>query len=177
MTLQNFYEYKGALRLTQNLPAGAGLIFNPLTGEPYLPGSDLKNRLKTLLEKYAQKRGDPRLLGSLQTLFEEENRENAPARVIVRDAEIINPAIYHFHPRKPGENFSFPPVPAGALFSLDAGAREYAGDPRDLYTILGLGLKLLAESGLRDESDNMGGAWELINLTLDDKPFPFPADF
>lgn len=167
MKLLDFHNFKGVIRLDEPLRPGDCLIFNPVTGEPYLPGSELKRRLRLLLEKDAATRANASELALIDYIFDDGE---GPARVIFRDAPLISGASFAPPIRETGKKPFFPPAPTGARFALDAGRRHYEGDPETLTPLLSRGLKLLATKGLRDPTLGAGGVISLENLTLDNAP-------
>lgn len=77
--------------------ANLSVIRNPVTGEPYLPGSSLKGKLRSALEKELGKAlgGDPCKCGAADclvcTVFGAHMRPGAPSaptRIVVRDAPL-----------------------------------------------------------------------------------------
>ncbi len=73
------------------------IIRNPINGEPYIPGSTLKGRLRAMLEKVEGKgrNGDPCNCGQKECLvcilFGAHRRpqaETSPTRILVRDAPL-----------------------------------------------------------------------------------------
>jgi len=73
------------------------LIRNPLTGEPYLPGSSLKGKLRSALEKEQGKalNGEPCKCGTKDCLIcvvfgahMNPNAVSSPTRIVVRDAPL-----------------------------------------------------------------------------------------
>ncbi len=75
------------------------VIRSPLTGEPYLPGSSLKGKLRSVLEKEQGKaiNGQPCTCGEKKclicTLFGahmKPNADSSPTRIVVRDA-VLSP--------------------------------------------------------------------------------------
>ena len=83
--------------LEQGGSADFTIIRNPINGEPYVPGSSLKGRLRAMLEKVEGKgrNGDPCNCGQKQCLvcviFGAHRRpqaESSPTRILVRDAPL-----------------------------------------------------------------------------------------
>ncbi|NPA39137.1 MAG: type III-A CRISPR-associated RAMP protein Csm3 [Thermodesulfobacteria bacterium] len=93
MKLVNIKEIKGKIKLLTGLHIGAGdtemriggtdnpVIKHPVTNEPYIPGSSLKGKIRTLLELRsgllvkAETNGKPLSAKALQKLDGEEKRE------------------------------------------------------------------------------------------------------
>lgn len=108
MKLVDKYIYTGTIRLVSGLHIGGAntalniggidnaVIRNPLTGEPYIPGSSLKGKMRSLIEmKYGETNaGKP--TESINTkagaLFgvSASSSESHPSRIIVRDAMLMN---------------------------------------------------------------------------------------
>jgi len=112
MQFKKFHTLSGEIRLVTGLHIGAGndevkiggaqnpIIKNPVTEEPYIPGSSLKGKIRSLLEMYApdlKGKDDPkntpcgcgdctvcRLFGSSNT----KTPSNGPSRLIFRDAPL-----------------------------------------------------------------------------------------
>jgi CRISPR-associated protein Csm3 len=111
MQLEHIYEIKAQIELLSGLHIGAGkgaieiggmdspVMKHPLTQEPYIPGSSLKGKLRSMLEvvyepQNISNKGGPSERGSFAVMFgtannsatEDELRSNGPTRVILRDA-------------------------------------------------------------------------------------------
>jgi CRISPR-associated protein Csm3 len=92
------------------------VIRNPLTREPYIPGSSIKGKMRALLEwkegKVKESRGDPckcgkpdcpicRIFGSGNSGEEEKARSRGPSRLLIRDAELTKKSKKNFSDGKP----------------------------------------------------------------------------
>jgi CRISPR-associated protein Csm3 len=81
------------------------VIRNPLTREPYIPGSSIKGKMRALLEwregKVKESNGDPckcgkpdckicRVFGSGNSGEQEKAKLRGPSRIIIRDAELTD---------------------------------------------------------------------------------------
>ena len=81
------------------------IIKNPLTKEPYIPGSSIKGKMRALLEwkedKVKQFKGEPckcgrldchicRIFGSGNNSDRDSAKERGPTRLIIRDAELTD---------------------------------------------------------------------------------------
>ncbi len=113
MKLEKIVEIKGKIKLLSGLHIGAGasaleiggldqpIIKHPVTGEPYIPGSSLKGKLRSLLElRYGkihrdsdQKKdggpcdcGECRICEVFGVGASNKTAETGPTRVLVRDA-------------------------------------------------------------------------------------------
>jgi len=89
------------------------VIRNPATGEPYIPGSSLKGKLRSVLEKAEGKLndGDPCKCGDVDcpicTIFGAHmntKAQSCPTRIVVRDAPLSLESQKQFHEdRKAGK--------------------------------------------------------------------------
>lgn len=90
--------------------ADATVVRNPLTNEPYIPGSSLKGKMRSLLEKVEGKFGskgigdqiknppftdDPdhiicKIFGTMPEIMKATNKEQPTSRLIVRDCDLLN---------------------------------------------------------------------------------------
>jgi CRISPR-associated protein Csm3 len=92
------------------------VIKNPLTREPYIPGSSLKGKMRALLEwkegKVEKFKGEPckceepncpicRVFGCGNSGEQEKARARGPSRLIVRDAELTKESKDDFSKGKP----------------------------------------------------------------------------
>ncbi len=96
------------------------IIRNPATGEPYIPGSSIKGKMRSLLEWYLgringegkvwsakdakEKRGESPLECPILRIFgvsASENLQVGPTRLIVRDAFLTDEFRKKFHQGKP----------------------------------------------------------------------------
>jgi CRISPR-associated protein Csm3 len=92
------------------------VIRNPLTREPYIPGSSIKGKMRALLEwkegKVKESRGEPckcgkpdcpicRIFGSGNSGEEEKARSRGPSRLLIRDAELTKESKKNFSDGKP----------------------------------------------------------------------------
>ena len=83
------------------------VVRNPITNLPYIPGSSLKGKMRSLLELIMGQLGedrkgntgpthDPkhipaRIFGFIKSKEQNNNEHQQPSRLIVRDSELINP--------------------------------------------------------------------------------------
>jgi len=92
------------------------VIKNPLTREPYIPGSSIKGKMRALLEwkegKVKDSKGEPckcgrpdchicRIFGSGNSGEQEKARLRGPSRLIIRDAELTEEYKRKFSDGKP----------------------------------------------------------------------------
>lgn len=146
------------------------LILNPLTGEPYMPGSIISGRIQKLLFDYFENKKinspqDDKLLFLLFPPMKTENeKEQKPARLVVRDALPVDGMKISILPEESEKNpFEIIKLMAtGEMekfleqilpldFKLRLGLRIYEDSEkreRELLDIILLGLKLLAQKGL-----------------------------
>jgi CRISPR-associated protein Csm3 len=85
------------------------VIRNPATGEPYIPGSSLKGKLRSVLERAEGKLtdGDPCRCGKEECLIciifgahMNPNAKSSPTRIVVRDAFLSPDSQQQFHERQ-----------------------------------------------------------------------------
>ena len=112
MKLSSIKKISGKIKLLTGLHIGAGdaaleiggldqpIIKHPLTGEPYIPGSSLKGKIRSLLEiKYKKfvlngdKKGEPCNCGDCLICLvfgtsAAEKKAQGPTRLLVRDANL-----------------------------------------------------------------------------------------
>ncbi len=99
MKLKNIKEIKGKIKVLTGLHIGAGdvevkiggtdspVIKNPITNEPYIPGSSLKGKIRALLELKsgllveANTKGEPLSAGDLEKL-KDENKKREAKRIL-----------------------------------------------------------------------------------------------
>lgn len=110
MTLMTGMAIKGANDDLNIGGADSEVVKNPITGMPYIPGSSLKGKMRSLLEinegkffkkKDGQETGGPCNCGNkdclICTLFgahQNPNAKSAPTRIIVRDCSMDEASIY-----------------------------------------------------------------------------------
>ena len=130
----------GGLRIGANpatLEQGASvdfpLIRNPVNGEPYIPGSTLKGKLRAMLEKVEGKghNGDPCNCGRRDCLvcliFGAHRRpqaESSPTRILVRDAPLTTESSRELRELQ-GEGRSLVEDKAEALVDRDKGTADH----------------------------------------------------
>lgn len=82
------------------------IVRNPVNGEPYIPGSSLKGKLRAMLEKVEGKgrEGDPCNCGRKDCLVclifgahKRPQTESSPTRILVRDCPLAPESRQHLH--------------------------------------------------------------------------------
>lgn len=178
MKLQKIDRYEGTIKLITGLAikgmsnelniggADSEVIKNPLTGEPYIPGSSLKGKMRSQLERVygmKNKRGDaeyakPCGCGKkdcpICVLFgahTNPNADSAPTRIIVRDSVLTEESRQKIR-EMPVENGSYLEVKAENLIKRDRGTAEA---PRFMERVpAGLEFKLEILLQVFDEDKN-----------------------
>ena len=111
------------------------VIKNPLTGMPYIPGSSIKGKMRSLLElRYGKtKNGDPCRCGRKDCFickifgaYKNSKAESAPTRIIVRDANLTAESMELIQ-KMPLERGSFLEEKAENIINREKGT---AGSPR-----------------------------------------------
>ncbi|MCP1309506.1 type III-A CRISPR-associated RAMP protein Csm3 [Paenibacillus tyrfis] len=169
------------------------IIRHPLTKQPYIPGSSLKGKMRSLLEyKHSPNTKDPCDCGSCNVCeyFGSFGLTKAPTRVLVRDAaltknsqEILQEALFesgiHFAEikmenaieRNTGRARSPRPierVPAGTEFNFEISLRKFDfDDEQALVDFVLEGMKLLQQDYLGSSGGRGYGQIEFRNVTID----------
>lgn len=128
------------------------VVRNPLTNQPYIPGSSIKGKMRSLLEKLEGKigtGGGPCNCGTClicQVFGVAAEKKKMPARLIVRDSDLKNPELLEKSKftdmpytevktevvidriTSAATPRSFERVPAGAIFNLKLVCNIYQGD-------------------------------------------------
>ncbi|MEM4710956.1 MAG: type III-A CRISPR-associated RAMP protein Csm3 [Candidatus Woesearchaeota archaeon] len=140
-----------------------GGVDNPVirtNGNPYIPGSSLKGKLRALLEmKYGVNEISIKLFGSPQSEEKKDSEINEPGRLIVRDSESIeglkteikfeNTIDRITSKTKKGGIRQVERVPAGNKFKFQIVFNDYGND-QELFEKLKESMELL-------EKDYLGG--------------------
>lgn len=178
MKLQKIDRYEGTIRLITGLAikgmsnelniggADSEVIKNPLTGEPYIPGSSLKGKMRSQLERvYGMKNkygeaelakpcGCGRKNCPICVLFGAHTNpkaESAPTRIIVRDSVLTEESKQKIRDM-PVEHGSYLEVKAENLIKRDKGTAEA---PRFMERVpAGLEFKLEILLQIFDEDKN-----------------------
>lgn len=166
-----------------------GVIRNPLTNQPFIPGSSLKGKLRSLLEislgRFDENNSSygPAQSGPSASLFGNAtgNRENQiPSRLIVRDCPLINPEVLLKHTEIPytegktevvinritsqANPRHIERVPAGAQFSMNLILNIWESEDKDkdkLINNLKEAIKLLHDDYLGGHGSRGYGQVEL----------------
>lgn len=184
-----YIQIRGVLRCESGVHVGGsrdeleiGGLDNPVvkdvvTGEPYLPGSSIKGRLRSLLERDGglglQGGGEPHGCGERTCLFckvfgphKQTKHELGPSRLIVRDAYLTEESRSRFRGGEPilevrtenmvnrRSNTATNPRPVesvarGVTFDLQLALRLFEGDPEaEILDLVRRGLSLLEQDGI-----------------------------
>ena len=212
MKLQSFKEIKGIIRCDTGLRIGGSkdsidiggvdspILRHPVTDLPYIPGSSIKGKTRSLLE-LATGNVDPG--GKVHNcdrcevcLYFGSLSSKSPTRYIFRDAPLTKPSEdkLRFVQEEKGLNFSelknenwinrktgragqgglrtFERVPAGTEFQFSVTIRVFEGDNEiAAVAFLRKGLHLLSQDYLGASGSRGYGKIEFLELTLDGKPF------
>lgn len=189
MKLKNYEKLEATLHLKSGLHIGTGkdpgkgepipVIESLNTGLPYIPGSSLKGKMRSLLElMYGRTETDPRNPGSpcwcgkcqICLLFGggSASKASEPTRLIFRDSFLTDTSAGNFESigleEKPGVQidrntgkaagkalFPMNRVPDGSDFRVEISVRVFEGDDEDaIKDWLEMGLYLM-------EQDTLGG--------------------
>ncbi len=177
------------------------VIKNPINEEPYVPGSSLKGKMRSQMEKTEGKifdRGEPcgckrcmvcRVFGPHRS----PNHDLGPTRIIVRDANLSEESRQVMYEaaksgksyyeiktenvinRKTGTSVNFSEherVPPGAKFDLEIVVQIFDMDKEhDVLGFVKKALKSVEESYLGGSGSRGYGKIKFINLKMDTEPF------
>lgn len=174
------------------------VVRNPLTNKPYIPGSSLKGKMRSLIELFdgtihSDNRGngptkDPKTRAG--NLFGTVGDYQQPSRLIVRDAELVsdfdefNNTDLPYTETKTEVSIdritasanprTFERIPAGAKFKLEMVLNIFDTDnERRLTDTLLQALKLLQDDYLGGHGSRGYGQVEITNLTFEDRDKSF----
>jgi CRISPR-associated protein Csm3 len=119
LKLLKIKKISGQIKLLSGLHIGAGkdsieiggtdspVMKNPFNGEPYIPGSSLKGKMRSMLEWRMHKVGNgdvihsPNHLDAISIIFGHTNRnlKSGPTRLVVRDSNISKETIDYLRDR------------------------------------------------------------------------------
>lgn len=170
------------------------VVRNPLTNKPYIPGSSLKGKMRSLIELMDgtinfDNRGngptkDPGTRAG--NLFGTVGEYQQPSRLIVRDADLISEMDDFKNTDLPftetktevsidritasANPRTFERVPAGAMFKLQMVLNVFDTDnERNLMDTLKQALKLLQDDYLGGHGSRGYGQIEIANLKFDER--------
>jgi CRISPR-associated protein Csm3 len=205
MRLKDFSKLKGILRLKSGLHIGSGekghygepvsVIKSLVSQLPYIPGSSLKGKIRSLLEitygKYSD--GNPCSCGECQIclLFgsSEAKTTKQPSRLIFRDSfptesskDLLDKVDTEKKAgvridRKTGKAaekalYSLERVPEGLEFDFEISVRIFENDDKEsIKKWLQMGLYLLEQDALGGGGTRGSGYIEFDKLTFDNEPF------
>lgn len=175
------------------------VVRNPLTNKPYIPGSSIKGKMRSLLELMdgtihpdnnggygpTKKRTD-----KAGNLFGTVGDQQQPARLIVRDAELLTELEEFKNTDLPftesktevsidritakANPRTFERVPAGAKFKLEMVLNIFDKDNENRLTdSLKQSLKLLQDDYLGGHGSRGYGQIEIVNLQFEDRDKSF----
>lgn len=168
------------------------VVRNPITNQPYIPGSSLKGKMRSLIEIVngcvtitdkgeVKASNDPNSVSGSLFGVATNNKDNKPSRLIVRDAELLNADELEntdlLYTESKTENSvdrvtasatprTFERVPAGAQFKLNMVLNIFEGeDEQALKKTLQQALSLL-------QDDYLGGhgsrGYGQVEITLNE---------
>lgn len=166
-------------------------IKHPVTLEPYIPGTSLKGRLRSELEKrdgwFSRNGTEPCSCGAETCLVcrvfgphKNPKHNLGPTRIIVRDARLVSGGELELKPENAINRLTgtakdprkVERVAAGAEFSLNIGLQIWDVDNREqLIEFIKGGLRLLQQTGIGAGVSKGSGEIELRQLALNGKPF------
>ncbi len=186
MKLEKICKYEGTIKLVTGLAikgasnelniggADSEVVKNPLTGEPYIPGSSLKGKMRSQLEKiYGMKNakgfgdkskpcgcGDEKCL--VCTLFGAHmnpNAASAPTRIIVRDCELTDESRRRIRDM-PVERGGYLELKAENLIKRDKGTAEAPRFMERVPAGLEFRLEILVQIFDKDQEKELKGTVE-----------------
>lgn len=208
MKLEKVRTIKGKIRVLSGLHIGAssenveiGGLDNPIikdplpeSGEPYIPGSSLKGKLRSLVEIKEGRfsaNGNPCDCGRKDcpvcpvfgTAAVKRLEDLGPTRIVVRDAQLCPYWSEKFHKgalplevkyenainRITGEANPRPleRVPAGVEFDLDISFKVFEDDPEDYFTTVLKAMRLLELDALGGSGSRGSGKIQFTDITID----------
>lgn len=164
------------------------VVRNPITGAPYIPGSSLKGKMRSLLELFDgtinNERGfngpTKRTSDRAGKLFGTVGDDQQPSRIIVRDCPIISSIDEFCNTDLPytetktevsidritakANPRTFERVPAGAKFKMEMVLNVFEGEEPTLKKALELSLKLIQDDYLGGQGSRGYGQIDIKNL-------------
>lgn len=211
MRLKDYASLTATLRLKSGLHIGTGerpergepvpVMQSVRTKLPYIPGSSLKGKMRSLLElSYGRKETDPKDEGSpcwcgkcqICLLFGSGSsvKTYEPTRLIFRDCYLTKASKELFEKiemeEKPGVRidrvtgkaatgalFPMERIPEGVEFGFEISARVFENDSKEaLRRWLAVGLYLMEQDALGGSGSRGSGHIEFSNILFDGKDFP-----
>jgi CRISPR-associated protein Csm3 len=211
MKLQDYASLTATLKLKSGLHIGTGerpergeplpIMASPRTKLPYIPGSSIKGKMRSLLElAYGRKETDPRDPGSpcwcgkcqICLLFGSGSTAKTyePSRLIFRDCYLTKQSEEFFEKieleEKPGVRidritgkaatgalFPMERIPEGFEFHFELSVRVFENDSKEaLRRWLSMGLFLMEQDALGGSGTRGSGHIEFSNILFDGKEFP-----
>ncbi len=200
MKLEKKIIYNGTIELLTGLHIGGTnaslniggpdkfVVRNPINSLPYIPGSSLKGKMRSLIEIANGESDNGETSNSIETksgkLFgiSGDNKSSHPSRIIIRDAELIsdvrifdNTDLFITESKtevsinritSQAKPRTFERVPAGAEFKLSMILNIFEGeDEKELIGILENAIKLLQDDYL---GGNGSRGYGQIKISLDE---------
>ena len=210
MKLERVRTIKGAIRVITGLHIGASsesieiggldnpIIKDPLPGskEPYIPGSSLKGKLRSLIEikegRFASK-GNPCDCGKRDcpvcpvfgTSAAKHPEDLGPTRVVVRDATLTKEWRKRFKEGDLPMEIKYENainritgvanprplerVPASVEFDFNISFKVFEGDPEEYFTTLLRGMHMLELDALGGSGSRGCGQVKFVNIVIDNE--------
>ena len=218
MKLEKIKTISGTIKLLTGLHIGASkdtieiggldqpIVKHPVTVEPYIPGSSIKGKMRSLIELtyFPEKvsNGKPCSCGEKDcpvcTIFgasgNVKKEDLGPTRLVVRDAYLSKEWRDKFQSgdlpmeekyentidRLKGTAEHPRPlerVPAGVEFEFSLSFKVFEGDDdKELLNYVKRGLRLIELDALGGQSSRGSGQVRFVNVTMDGEPFNFPEN-
>lgn len=215
MKLEKIYQIKGQIKLLTGLHIGGnkdnieiGGMDQPIikipvvydseySGQPYIPGSSLKGKMRSMLEiTFCPENimdgkpcgcGECNVCKIFGTANDNKPEELGPTRILVRDAQLTNKWQELFKNgdlplEEKYENIidrikgtakhprPLERVPAGVEFDFSISLKQMEGDNNELLSFVWKGLRLIELDGLGGGISRGSGQVKFLNVTLDDEP-------
>jgi CRISPR-associated protein Csm3 len=204
MKLEKFITIDGTIRCLTGLRIGGAkeqvevggidnnVIRHPITNHPYIPGSSLKGKMRTLLEyKYSPIDNDPCKCGACKVCrYFGSLRSNSPTRILVRDAHLtkMSMSILEEAHQEHGMNYvevktensierksgraksprQQERVPEGTEFNFSISIRVFNDDdPQDIVNFAFEGMELLQKDYLGSSGGRGYGQVKFKNVFVD----------
>lgn len=171
------------------------IIRHPITNHPYIPGSSLKGKMRSLLEyRYSPIEKDPCRCGKCLVCeyFGSLGQTKAPTRVLVRDANLTEESLSYLQEKQVELGINFAEiktensiernsgrakaprqqerVPAGTSFDFSISIRKFdMDDEKKLTDFVVEGMQLLEKDYLGSSGGRGYGQIQFVNVKIDDK--------